>query len=250
VLSPIRSVAEVDALRPEAIHDRLAPVYETVGRLAKEIPDETALIGFAGAPWTVATYMVEGGTSSDHATTKRWAYGDAEGFQRLIDVLVEGTVAYLLRQIDAGAEAVQIFDTWAGALPEPAFRRWCIEPMRAIAGQLRSARPDIPIIGFPRGAGVGYRDFVAETGVDGVSIDTTVPVAWAARALQSKTTVQGNLDPQMLVVGGDAMDREVTRILEGLADGPHIFNLGHGVVPQTPPEHVARLVETVRNWRP
>ena len=245
ILEPIRSITELAALRMDDLHRRVAPVYETVSRLAAALPDNVALIGFAGAPWTVATYMVEGKGSRDHAVVKQWAYGDPDGFGQLIELLVTATVEYLGKQVDAGAEAVQLFDTWAGALSETAFQRWCIEPVRQIAEQLRQKYPDLPIIGFPRGAGAGYRAFVQAAGVNGVSLD------WAVAELQGpnsqgKVTLQGNLDPRLLVIGGPAMDREVRRILETLGQGPFIFNLGHGIVPETPPEHVGRLADILR----
>ncbi len=251
ILQPIRNVAELAALRMDALHQRVGPVYETVARLAAALPKDVALIGFAGAPWTVATYMVEGKGSRDHAIVKQWAYSDPDGFAQLIQLLVTATVEYLGRQVDAGAEAVQLFDTWAGALSETAFRRWCIEPVRQITGQLRQKYPNLPIIGFPRGAGAGYQAFARTAGVNGVSLDWTVPLDWAAAELQGpnsqgKVTLQGSLDPQLLVIGGQAMDTEVRRILETLGQGPFIFNLGHGIVPETPPEHVSRLADMLR----
>lgn len=245
-LDPLRSVDEVQALDPSHLHEHLAPVYETVERLSQALDEKTTLIGFAGAPWTVATYMVEGRGGTDHGQIKQWAYRDPDGFGQLMDVLVDATVAYLARQVAAGAEAVQVFDTWAGALSETQFRRWSIAPMKAIVDGLRAQCPDVPIIGFPRGAGALYTDYVSETGVEGVGLDTTMPLSWAADNLQVRAAVQGNLDNQLLVAGGVAMDAEADRILEILGGGPLIFNLGHGVVPQTPPEHVARLVERVR----
>jgi len=251
ILEPIRNVTELAALRMDDLHQRVAPVYETVRRLAAELPKNVALIGFAGAPWTVATYMVEGKGSRDHAIIKQWAYSDPDGFDQLIQLLVTATVEYLSRQVDAGAEAVQLFDTWAGALSETAFKRWSIEPVQQITAQLRQRYPDLPVIGFPRGAGAGYKVFARTAGVNGVSLDWTVPLDWAAAELQGpnsqgKVTVQGNLDPRLLVIGGPAMETEVRRILETLGQGPFIFNLGHGIVPETPPEHVGRLAEMLR----
>ncbi len=246
ILEPIRDVADLAKLSLDKLHQRVAPVYETVAQLAAELPDHVALIGFAGAPWTVATYMVEGKGSRDHALVKQWAYGDPDGFGQLIDLLVTATVAYLSKQVDAGAEAVQLFDTWAGALSETAFQRWCIEPVQRIVTLLRQNYPDLPIIGFPRGVGASYRTFAAAAGVNGVSLDWTVPLDWAAAELQGKVALQGNLDPRLLVVGGLAMEVEVQRILETLGQGPFIFNLGHGIVPETPPENVGRLAEMLR----
>ncbi len=249
VLTPVRSAGDLDGLSLSGLHDHLAPVYETVRLLKDAIPKTTALIGFAGAPWTVATYMVEGGGSKEFGHAKSMAYGNPQLFGRLIDLLVQATGDYLIRQIDQGAEAVQIFDSWAGALPEAEFVRWVIEPNRRLVDRIHQERPGVPVIGFPRGAGVLYERFVIETGVDGVSIDTSVPVAWAAKTLQPHCTVQGNLDPILLVAGGEAMDRAIDAIIETLGQGPFIFNLGHGIVPQTPPEHVARLAERVRRPR-
>ncbi len=249
-LAPVSGAADVAALRPQGVHARLAPVYETVERVAGALPAGAALIGFAGAPWTVATYMVEGGASKDFAATKRWAFGDAEGFQRLIDVLIEATSEYLIEQARRGAEAVQIFDSWAGALPESSFERWSIAPTRAIVERFHAACPGVPVIGFPRGAGLKLRDYADAAGVDAVSLDSGVPAYWAARELQPDRAVQGNLDPVHLLAGGDAMRREICRVLDALGRGPFVFNLGHGVLPQTPLENVALLAETVRGWRP
>ena len=228
---------------------RLAPVYETVARIASRLPAETTLIGFAGAPWTVATYMVEGGSSREFARTKSWAFQDPSGFDRLIELLVDVTIEHLTAQIAAGAEAVQLFDSWASALPARAFERWSIKPAQAIVQGLRARHAGVPIIGFPRLAGAGYEAYVAQTGIDAVSLDPTVPLAWARSTLQARAALQGNLDPQMLVVGGQPMISETEAILEGLAHGPFVFNLGHGIVPETPPEHVALLSETIRAFR-
>lgn len=249
VLPPIRSARDLDALSVSGLHQRLSPVYETVSGLSKAIPATTALIGFAGAPWTVATYMIEGGGSKDFSHAKRLMWGEPETFARLMDLLVEATGQYLIRQIDAGAEAVQIFDTWAGALPEEEFRRWVIGPARRLVERIHSERPGVPVIGFPRGAGILYQAYVAETGVDGVSLDSAVPLEWAAATLQPHCTVQGNLDPILLVAGGEALDANIDRILRVLGKGPFIFNLGHGITPPTPPENVARLAERVKGFK-
>ncbi len=246
VLDPVRNASDLSRLSLDGFHERVAPVYETVSRIAEALPKETTLIGFAGSPWTVATYMAEGGGSKEFVAVKRWAYGDPEGVGQLIDLLVEATVSYLSHQVEAGAEVLQLFDSWAGALPEPGFRRWCIEPTIRIVAALKARHPDIPIIGFPRGAGTLYVPYATETGIDAVSLDTTVSVAWAAEALQSKLPVQGNLDPILLVAGGDALDREVERILSGFSGGAHIFNLGHGGTQTTPPETVERLARRLR----
>ncbi len=248
-LEPVRELDQVRRLAIEEVDEHLAPVYGTVARLAQELPAEVALIGFAGAPWTVATYMVEGGGSKDFATVKRWALGQPDAFQELIDVLVEATIRYLSRQIEAGAEVVQLFDTWAGALPEVGFRRWCLEPLAKIVQALRQAYPDVPVIAFPRGCGALYAEVARQSGVDGLGLDSSVPLDWAARELQTKCAVQGNLDPQLLVVGGPQMEAEIDRVLDALGDGPFVFNLGHGIVPETPPEHVEALAERLHAWR-
>ncbi|MGE5766661.1 MAG: uroporphyrinogen decarboxylase [Bacteroidota bacterium] len=247
-LEALEGPADLERLSRAGLHEALAPVYETVRRLSRELPAETTLIGFAGAPWTVASYMLEGGSSRDFAAGKRWAYGAPEALQRLIDLLVEATGDYLVAQIDAGAEAVQIFDSWAGVWPEAQLRRWCLEPSTALVARIRRERPGVPVILFPRGAGVLYRAYAESCGADALGLDTTVPLAWAREVLQPKACLQGNLDPLALVAGGEGLWRATEDILEQLAGGPFVFNLGHGIVPETPPEHVALLVEQVRDW--
>jgi len=249
VLPPIRSAADLDRLNLSGFHDHLAPVYATMAGLSKAIPATTALIGFAGAPWTVATYMVEGSGSKDFPNAKGMMFAQPELFGRLMALLVQATGDYLIRQIDNGAEVIQIFDTWAGALPELEFDKWVIAPTRALVERIRAERPGVPVIGFPRGAGVLYKRYVLETKVDGVSIDSSVPLDWAAAELQPHCTVQGNLDPLLLVAGGEALDAGIDRVLTKLGKGPFIFNLGHGIVPPTPPENVGRLAERVKNWK-
>lgn len=245
-LAPIRDAAGVAALDPGPMTERLTPVYETVEGLSTALPAETTLIGFAGAPWTVACYMVEGGGSREFAEVKGWAFRDPEGFGELIDILVEATASHLCAQARAGAEVLQIFDSWASILPDTEFRRWIIEPTKVLIARIRAEFPDIPIIGFPRAAGVMYGEYVAETGVTAVSLDTTMSRAWAAKNIQSKMPVQGNLDPLALVNGGACLEREVRETLDGFSGGPFVFNLGHGIVKQTPPEHVAALIALVR----
>ena len=249
-LDPVRDMKTLARLSDEGMHDHLAPVYETVQRLAQALPEEVALIGFAGAPWTVATYMVEGGSSRDFAATRRWSLVDPEGFGKLIDVVTAATADYLCRQVEAGAEAIQLFDSWAGVLPDDAFERWVIEPNARIVSAVKARFPDIPVIGFPRGAGVLYERFIEQTGVDAVSLDTTVPLSWAAERLQPKATVQGNLDPQVLLAGGAALDHRTREIMTTLGHGPFIFNLGHGIIKETPPEHVSRLLQVIRGSKP
>jgi len=217
-----------------------------VRRVNTVLSASTALIGFAGAPWTVATYMVEGGSSRDFATVRRWALSEPESFGDLIDGITEATIRYLADQITAGAEVVQLFDSWAGVLPEHAFRRWVIEPTRRIVAALKETAPKVPVIGFPRGAGLMYRAYFAETGVRALGLDAMVPLAIARKALQPMGPVQGNLDPLLVVIGGAAMEQAALDVRRALGEGPFIFNLGHGLVPETPPEHVAALVELVR----
>ena len=246
VLEPIRSLSDLSRLSLEKLHSRANPVYETVSRVAGSLPEDITLIGFAGAPWTVACYMVEGGASRDHAVIKHWAYKDPDSFEKLMELLVVATTEYLRKQIEAGAEVIQLFDTWAGVTNEAGFLRWCIEPVKKIVTALRMHFPDIPIIGFPKGAGAGYLQFVQAAGVNGIGLDWSVPLEWARDEIQSQTTVQGNLDPRLVVVGGKAMDTETNRVLEILGQGPLIFNLGHGILPETPVEHVSRLAELLR----
>ena len=249
VLDPITDLEGLAKLDLARVTEHLKPVYETVGRLSKSLPKETTFIGFAGAPWTVATYMVGGRGSPDQGAAKAWAYRAPDEFQKLIDLLVEATILHLSAQVDAGVEVLQIFDTWAGSLPEPAFRRFVIEPMKRIVKALKTRYPLVPIIGFPRGAGPMIVDYVKETGIQAVSLDTGLSLTWARKEVQSLTCVQGNLDPLLLVAGGEEMRNGARFILETLGDQPFIFNLGHGIVPQTPPEHVAELVEFVREFK-
>ena len=245
-LNPIRDAAGLAILSKDKLQSHLAPVFETVSRLSKAIPETTALIGFAGSPWTVATYMVEGAGSKEFVETKKLAYGQPIVFKALIDLLVDATGDYLISQIDHGAEVIQLFDSWAGVLPEEEFSKWVIEPTAKLVARIKAERPGIPVIGFPRGAGALLLPFVERTGVDAVSLDTSVPLEWAAKHIQPKVTVQGNLDPVMLIAGGEAMDHAIDHILKTLGKGPFIFNLGHGILPSTPPENVAHLADRVK----
>jgi uroporphyrinogen decarboxylase len=246
-LDPLRPGDVLPVFDEDRFHARLTPVYSTVMGLRAALPDQVALIGFAGAPWTVATYMVEGGGSRDFQKTRRWAYTDLGGFARLIDLLVDSTASYLIRQIEAGVQAVQIFDTWAGILPPDQFRRWVIEPTAEIVRRVRKAYPMVPIIGFPRGAGQNYIAYAFETGVNGLSLDATVSASWAVRAIPESCAIQGNLDNLALLAGGAALDRSVREILQQFGKRPFIFNLGHGILPDTAPEHVERLIALVRD---
>jgi uroporphyrinogen decarboxylase len=246
VLEAIADERQVRRFEPGRVAERTAPVRETLRQVRATLPSEVALIGFAGAPWTVATYMVEGGGSRDFSRAKRWAYGNPAGFAGLIDCLVSATTSYLLGQIEAGADVIQLFDSWAGVLPEAEFRRWVIEPTARITSALKARHPTVPIIGFPRGAGVLYEAYAGDAGVDAVSLDSAVPLAWARERLQIRHAVQGNLDPVLLLTGGPSMAAGARAIVAALRGGPFVFNLGHGILPETPPEHVTALVEAVR----
>ncbi len=248
MLEPI-GPGDVASLQPDRLAGHLAPVFETVGRVKAELDPKTTLIGFAGAPWTLAAYMAEGGGSKDFATARSWAAGDPESFQQLIDLLTGAVIDMLRHQLDAGADCVQLFDSWAGILSAADFETWCVRPAAAIVGALAQSHPGVPVIGFPRGAGYLYGTYVEKTGCAGLQIDHGVPLDQAAR-LQRNVTVQGNLDPVLLLAGGEAMTAQIRAIRGALGGGPHIFNLGHGVMPPTPPDHVAELVEVVRQADP
>lgn len=246
LLQPIAGTDELEQFETGRMIEALAPVYETLRRLKRELPDDRALIGFAGAPWTLASYMVEGGSSRDFAKAKLWAYGRPESFQKLIDLLVDAVAAHLEAQVAAGAEVLQIFDSWAGALDSAAMLRWSLTPIRAIVTRLKASAPNVPVIVFPRGVATGYRDFADAGFADAIGIDQHIDPAWARDALQGRCTVQGNLDPRWLVVGGEGMRQAIDRILDALGQGPLVFNLGHGCLPETPPDHVTELIAAVR----
>jgi uroporphyrinogen decarboxylase len=249
VLPKLRDEAAVAALDPARVADRVAPIMQTVrlvrAGLASEGFDDTTLIGFAGAPFTVACYMVEGGGSKDFAAVRGMAYAQPALFQRLMDVLTEASIEYLSAQVVAGAEVLMLFDSWAGVLSPSLFRAHCVAPATRIVAALHARHPGVPVIGFPRLAGVMSRDYAA-TGVDAVGVDTGSDIAAIAAMLPARVAVQGNLDPLAVVAGGPAMASEATGILNAVRGRPFIFNLGHGIVPQTPPEHVAALLELVR----
>jgi uroporphyrinogen decarboxylase len=248
LVTPLEGLDGIGSVETTLFQAHLEPVYETIATTKDRLENDVALIGFAGAPWTLATYLIEGRGGSDFVNAKRRALVEPEAFSRLVDVLVEAVVLHLVRQFEAGADAVQIFDSWAGVLSETEFRKWVIAPTREIVRRVREAKPGARIIGFPRGAGALYLDFALETGVDAVSLDSAVPLAWAAASLQGQVAVQGNLDNTALLVGGEAMRTAAESILDTLGAGPLIFNLGHGVLPATPPDHVAELVALVRAW--
>ena len=246
VLDPLETSQDISKLDLSMVTARLAPVMETVRKVVAGLDDSTALIGFAGAPFTVALYMIEGRGGTEGSKIRRWAAGRSDEFTALMDVLCVATSNYLIEQVNHGVEALQLFDSWAGLLPESQFRKWIIEPNRRIVELVHAVHPDVPIIGFPRNAGVLYRDFVEDTGVQGISIDATVPLSWAAEELQPLCTVQGNLDNHLLFNGGVIMEEEVRTILSVLGNGPFIFNLGHGVLPSTPIENVGRVIDIIR----
>ena len=239
---PLERVGDLDQSR---LPDHLAPVYEAIRITRAALPSGTALIGFAGAPWTLATYMLAGRTTPDQAPARRASYGNPEGFARLMDCLVEAVAAHLVAQIDAGCDAVQIFDSWAGALDTLSFPRWSTDPNARIVARVREARPGVPIIAFPRAAGTRLAGFVEAVRPDAVSLDWSVDFD-AARAVQQQVCIQGNLDPMRLVAGGAMLDEGIDAILSNLTDGPFVFNLGHGIVPETPIAHVEQMVARVR----
>jgi uroporphyrinogen decarboxylase len=246
-LSTITGADDLAKLKPiEEIHETLAPVYETVSILKRALPAETALIGFAGAPWTVATYMIAGRGTKDQGPARQLMYSDPETFDALIDLLTEATAEYLISQIEAGAEVVKLFDSWAGALPGNMFEKYAIAPARRIIERVHAVDPGVPVIGFPRQAGEKVIPFIQATNVAGCGIDTSVDPRWAAQNLQSLTCVQGNLDPMLLVTGGDALVRNVKETAEAFAEGPYIFNLGHGITPEADPANVDVMLKALR----
>jgi len=246
-LEPIRT-EEIGRLRVDGALDRLSPALEALGRVRAALPMHKAVIGFCGAPWTVATYMVAGMGTPDQLPARLMAYREPDAFRELIDRLIDTSGAYLAAQLKAGADVVQIFDTWAGVLAPEEFRTWCVEPTARIVSAVRAAVPSAKIIGFPRGAGASLRDYIEATRVDAIGLDWTVPLSLAGE-LQKVRPVQGNLDPAALLAGGKTLDAAVDRILAALGRGPLVFNLGHGVLPETPVAHVERTVARVRVYR-
>lgn len=245
-LQPIGETG-LGVLKPERVLGHLSPVYETVRRLRAELPPEKTLIGFCGSPWTVATYMIAGRGSTDQAAARLFALQQPEAFKTLIDMLVDASIEHLVAQFQAGADVVQLFESWALNLDEVAFANNVIEPNRRIVAGVRARVPNAPIIGFPRGAAGMIAAYVKATGVNAVGIDYSTPLGFAASQVPAGVTVQGNLDPLRLVAGGAQMEERARAIIAGFADRPHIFNLGHGIVPETPIAHVERLVDLVRN---
>jgi len=243
-LSPPLMDAALTAL--ERVPARLEPIYRTVEKVKSRLPAETTLLGFAGSPWTVATYMIAGQGSRDQAEARRFAYADPRAFSQIVDAIAEMTVDYLSGQIRAGADAVQLFDSWSGSLAPDQFERWVIAPTARIVADLKARHPETPVIGFPKGAGAKLVDYARETGVDALGLDESIDPAWAARALPEDLPLQGNLDPVALLTGGAALEKAVGRILSSLQGRPHIFNLGHGIIKETPIAHVEQLLALVR----
>lgn len=249
-LSTVTSQADFDRLKPASeIHDTLAPIYETVRILKRELPAETALIGFAGAPWTVATYMIAGQGTKDQGPAHALKAENRPLFEALIDRLTEGTIDYLSKQVEAGAEVVKLFDSWAGSLSGEDFRAYALEPAKRIIAELKARHPGLPVIAFPREAGEGYVGFAKATGADCVALDNSVSPEWAAEHVQKDGCVQGNLASSHMVTGGDALVAETRAIVEAFSNGPHIFNLGHGITPDADPENVQLMIDTVRETR-
>jgi uroporphyrinogen decarboxylase len=245
-LDALDGVGSLSRLHQEIDHEVLAPVYETIGLVKEQLSADTTLLGFCGAPWTVATYMVAGFGTSEQIPARLFAYRHPDAFRKLIEILVEASAAYLIRQFEAGVDAVQIFDTWAGVLPPDEFEIWCIEPCVKITAAVRNKIPGAKIIGFPRGAATKLDRYVERVAVDAVGLDWMIELGFARDRIQSKRPVQGNLDPLALLAGGKALDRAVDMIIKTLAPGPFIFNLGHGILPETPIAHVERLIARVR----
>jgi uroporphyrinogen decarboxylase len=246
-LSTVTCADDLARLRPAAaVHETLAPVYETVRLVRAALPANVPLIGFAGAPWTVATYMVAGRGTPDQAPARVLLYRAPELFDALIERITEATVAYLLAQIEAGAEVVKLFDSWAGSLAGPLFARYAVEPVQKIAAAVRKAHPGVPVIGFPRGAGGGYVAFARQARVQAVALDASVDPAWATAALPAGVCLQGNLDPLLMVVGGEPLVAAARATVAGFAGRPHVFNLGHGITPDATPENVETLLRAIR----
>jgi uroporphyrinogen decarboxylase len=243
-LSPALSDARLDDLA--AVPGRLAPIYATVEKVAAQLSPETTFLGFAGSPWTVATYMVAGRGSKEQAEARRFAYRDPAAFAQIIDAVADMTVDYLSGQVRAGIEAVQLFDSWSGSLAPRQFEQWVIAPNARIVAAMKARYPNVPIIGFPKGAGAKLPAYARETGVDAIGVDETQDPAWVAANLPPDMPVQGNLDPLALIAGGEALEQSVRSILSAFAERPHVFNLGHGILQDTPIAHVEQLLRLVR----
>ncbi len=246
-LDPITDPQTAQDIRREVDHGVLGPIYETIQRVKTDLPAEVTFLGFCGAPWTVATYMIAGRGTPDQEPARMFAYRHPDVFNEMIQTLVKASSEYLIRQFKAGVDAVQIFDTWAGILPPEEFARWCIAPVRQIILNVRDEIPDAKIIAFPRGAGTGLERYVTELPIDAVGLDWMIDKTFARERIQSVKPVQGNLDPMALIAGGRALDESVDAVMRAFSDGPFIFNLGHGITPQTPIAHVEQMLKRVRN---
>lgn len=242
VLGPLNLERNNFGLSEDKVGEKLAPIYQTIKLVKEKLPQAVTLIGFAGSPWTVATYMIEGKGTPEKAETRKFAKENPERFQELIDLIVKTTILYLKGQVAAGAEALQLFDSWAGALKDQeSFTRWSIEPTKKIVAAMKEAAPHIPLVGFPKGAGGLYKPYFKKTGLDAVNLDYDIDLDWAAKELAGLGCLQGNLNPKILVNGGEGLIFQTENILQKLGKGPHVFNLGHGIVPQTPPENVEKI---------
>ncbi len=248
VLEPV-DAKSIDNLDLDNFLNHLKPVFEAVSGIRSELSNEKALIGFCGAPWTVATYMIAGHGTPDQAPARLFSMHERDAFIKLIDILVEASGQYLIEQVNAGADCLQIFDTWAGILGERDFNDFCIEPVCKIVKKVKTVKPDIKIIGFPKGIGNKAVSYCEKTGINGIGLDWTMPLDYIARELQPKLCVQGNLDPLLLIGGGERLKEQVIEICEKLKNGAHIFNLGHGITPQTPIKNVELMIETVRSFK-
>ena len=247
-LSRISNKNDILKLKPaNSIHEHLAPIYNTVSLVAEQLSPKVALIGFAGAPWTVATYMIAGKGTKDQGPAHKFLKEDKDSFEMLINLLTEATIFYLSKQIDAGAEVIKIFDSWAGSLKGEDFVNYAIIPIKKIITALNKLHPDVPIIAFPREAGLKYIDFANETGANCIAIDHSVDPEWAAKNLQIDSCIQGNLNPKHMVTGGKALLEETTKILDCFSNGPHIFNLGHGITPDGKPENLQLMIDKIRS---
>lgn len=245
-LEPITEPQTVQQIHREVDHGLLEPIYQTIKRVKPQLPEHVTFLGFCGAPWTVATYMIAGHGTPDQAPARLFAYRHPEAFDDLINLLVKASAEYLIQQLKAGVDAVQIFDTWAGVLPPEEFARWSIAPTRRIVLAVREAIPDAKIIGFPRGAGAALLPYVTEVPLNAVGLDWMIDKTFARERIQTIKPVQGNLDPLVLIAGGEALDRSVDDVVRAFSDGPFIFNLGHGITPETPIAHVEQMLRRVR----
>ncbi|KCZ98677.1 uroporphyrinogen decarboxylase [Hyphomonas polymorpha PS728] len=246
LVEQISGPSDLGMVTPQKAADRLAPVYETVSRVKASLPPSTTLIGFAGSPWTVSLYAVEGRGKTDKSTAWRWAHGRPEDLAAVMDQVTEATAYYLSRQVEAGADALMLFDSWAEGLPDNIFREVVIQPTRKLVARLREIGITVPVIGFPRGAGVMLPEYVRETGVTAVGLDTAASPAFINAELPAGFPVQGHLDPLLLIEGGGRLDARVRQLLDAYRGRPHIFNLGHGIRPETPIAHVERVLELIR----